>query len=466
LLLFAVAIILSYSFSKGNNTPPPPGNWQLQTNLQAFLFNGRTITDMTFIDSVTGFAIASAVTSPDTGFIFKTTNGGVNWFVNYYTSGQYSNSYTKIKFVSDSIGYACGGGGSAFLSKTTNRGNNWTKTNYSWTWSFIGISTLGKDTIYVCNDNSLVGGVFRTTNGGQNWDKIYSAGMYNPLNIYMFNARIGFYQNGDLYKTTNGGYNWNMLDSYGFSDIHFFDSLTGYRICCCGSLAGKIQKTTDGGINWTTQSIPNIPGGSNTLSLVKLFFNGIDTIWAVGRSIWYPNPARMRGIINKTTNGGLNWGYQLPDTNLIQIPYYNLINFSRNRIGLLYCGSDFQNYGGGGKGIYTSTGGDSTIYVGIIESKTDIIPMNYVLFQNFPNPFNPMTKIRFAIKEEGKGKMEETKLVIYDILGKEIQILVKEKLQPGTYTATFDGRFLSSGVYFFRLEAGNFIQVKKMVLIK
>jgi hypothetical protein len=96
------------------------------------------------------------------------------------------------------------------------------------------------------------------------------------------------------------------------------------------------------------------------------------------------------------------------------------------------------------------------------------ISKEYSLYQNYPNPFNPKTKIRFDIpagNPEYSGR-RSVQVVIYDILGREIKKLVNEELNPGTYEVEFDGTDLPSGIYFYRLSTDNFIDTKKMVLIK
>jgi hypothetical protein len=89
------------------------------------------------------------------------------------------------------------------------------------------------------------------------------------------------------------------------------------------------------------------------------------------------------------------------------------------------------------------------------------MPKEFNLSQNYPNPFNPVTKINFAIPKSGFVTLK-----IYDILGREIKTLVNEVKQPGYYTVDFNGSSLASGVYFYRIVAGNFINVKRMILIK
>ncbi|MEO8512959.1 MAG: T9SS type A sorting domain-containing protein [Ignavibacteria bacterium] len=88
-------------------------------------------------------------------------------------------------------------------------------------------------------------------------------------------------------------------------------------------------------------------------------------------------------------------------------------------------------------------------------------PVNYALYQNYPNPFNPNTKITFDIP-----KSEFTKLIVYDVLGKETAIILNEFTQAGRYTVDFSASTLSSGIYFYTLQSGNIVLTKKMVLTK
>jgi hypothetical protein len=99
----------------------------------------------------------------------------------------------------------------------------------------------------------------------------------------------------------------------------------------------------------------------------------------------------------------------------------------------------------------------------------NILPERFELFQNYPNPFNPITTIRYAIPLlRGNEKGVFSTLKIYDILGREIALLVNEELSPGTYNVSFNTQQyrMASGVYFYSLEAGEFIQTRKMVLLK
>jgi hypothetical protein len=106
---------------------------------------------------------------------------------------------------------------------------------------------------------------------------------------------------------------------------------------------------------------------------------------------------------------------------------------------------------------------------GIINISTEF-PSSFSLKQNYPNPFNPVTKIRFEIPSNGFPTKtfgnDRVVLKVYDLLGKEIQTLVNEQLQPGTYEVTFDGSNLPSGIYFYQLKAEEYFETRKMLLIK
>jgi hypothetical protein len=88
-------------------------------------------------------------------------------------------------------------------------------------------------------------------------------------------------------------------------------------------------------------------------------------------------------------------------------------------------------------------------------------PKTYSLAQNYPNPFNPVTKINFALPKQGFVSLK-----VYDVLGREVSTLVNEVKVAGSYSVDFDASMLSSGVYFYRLESGNFSDIKRMILVK
>jgi hypothetical protein len=93
--------------------------------------------------------------------------------------------------------------------------------------------------------------------------------------------------------------------------------------------------------------------------------------------------------------------------------------------------------------------------------KEDDVPVAYSLKQNYPNPFNPSTTIEYSLPDN-----ELVKIKVYDVLGNEITTLVNDIQSAGTYKVSFDAKNLSTGVYFYRISAGNFQEIRKMIFLK
>ena len=109
-----------------------------------------------------------------------------------------------------------------------------------------------------------------------------------------------------------------------------------------------------------------------------------------------------------------------------------------------------------------------TELITVVSRDESIVPQEYHLGQNFPNPFNPSTEIRFQISEVRGQKSEVIRvtLKIYDLLGQEVAMLVNEEMNPGNYQVTWDAAGLPSGVYFYRLIAGSFAETKRLILLR
>jgi hypothetical protein len=256
------------------------------------------------------------------------------------------------------------------------------------------------------------------------------------LDIYMFDATTGIVcgSGGNILKTTNGGVNWssrysNPPVSVDLNGMAFLNVSTGVIV----GNSGTILKTTNGGNTWRKDTT-NIT--YNTL--FRVAFPSNNRITAVGGS----------GTIITSINGGTSWVQQNSGTgsNLYSV-------FFRD-----------QNNGcavGEGGIILTTTNGGS-VFINQIGSE---VPDKYLLNQNYPNPFNPKTKIKFSIPN-GKQNNGLVVLKVYDFIGREVVVLVKENLRAGTYETIFDGSGLASGTYFYQLIAGDFSETRKLILVK
>ena len=445
-------LLIVFLSSSGFSDMPPPSGWYQQNMPDTVI--GRQLWDVAFVDSLTGFAGTSASeTLP--GFILKTTNGGDNWFI----IGTNTDPFDKIQFLNKDTGIISTYGK---LFITTNQGSNWNILLIPDPIIIDDFYAFNLDTIWIVSGEPFFGGVYRTTNGGQNWSLIWNYPGENPTKIYMYNARIGFICNdvNHFYKTTDGGFNWELINNvYAFRDIYFLDNLTGYKVY------GNVRKTTDGGYNWYQQTLPSSQQILNDIYELSVF--NADSIWGIGGMIRLSPgfPLNLRGIIYRTTNGGINWGYQLPDTN-IKIEGYNNIYFSGKYYGWAYGKEvNMSNI----KGVHTTIGGsDTTIYTSV-NNNISISNQNYELFQNYPNPFNSITNIKFKLKSgmpDFSLNSRFAEIKVYDITGKLIRVLTSKKYEAGEHIVRFDASGLPSGVYFYKLTAGEYNAVKKMVLLK
>ena len=154
------------------------------------------------------------------------------------------------------------------------------------------------------------------------------------------------------------------------------------------------------------------------------------------------------GLLLRTLDGGENWDTlgSITNNNLLDVQMFD--PYSATVVG--------------GLGTIIHAEPDSIIIVGVEEQpQQNIIPSQFVLEQNYPNPFNPGTTIQFSIPGQSFVKLE-----VFNTLGEKVASLVSAELNTGTYKYEWDAGSLSSGIYFYRLKTENFIQTKKLMLMK
>jgi photosystem II stability/assembly factor-like uncharacterized protein len=360
--------------------------------------------------------------------VFISSNNGLNWIS---SSLPMSNFHASTKIASYVF---FGSFDTVFLS--TDNGLSWHPANNGL--NNIQIWTLG------ANENNVFlsgagHGVFISTNYGGVWT--YSG--LNPETIWSFtsigNNIFAATDGGGVFISTNNGGNWTQVNN-GLSN-HFTTSLTvsGTNIFV-GTWGNGVFISTNSGDSWNP-----VNNGLSNLNIRSLISNGTNVF--VGTEIPLGNDT---GGIFLSTNNGLNWINK---------------NQGFGTIPGIYTLCILNNF------IFAGTEGSSvwrrnlSEIIGIQNVSTEI-PREFMLYQNYPNPFNPTTKIKFDLRAGVRSQKSEVKLVIYDIIGREIQTLVNELLQPGTYEVIFDGSNLPSGIYFYQLKAGEFIETKKLILLK
>jgi serine protease AprX len=206
----------------------------------------------------------------------------------------------------------------------------------------------------------------------------------------------------------------------------------------------------------------------------KITDNGIIRNWTNEAPLLYYRKS-LNGGSNWTSYAALNYSSKNLDTFSFRIPgsgpatvvqYY----FAAQDIALPTPRMSTLPSGGSGVNPPGTTPPSTAFqYIVAILGITPLgneIPDRFNLYANYPNPFNPVTKIRFDIPANSKAQMSNVKLIIYDILGKESAVLVNGDLRAGRYEVTFDASSVSSGVYFYKLVTSDFVDTKKMLLVK
>lgn len=395
--------------------------------------------DLEFANFNTGFI------SSDSGKIYKTIDNGINWLL--FSSTGIDKRNLSIKFFDQNTGYVLtfnNLNNSNSFAKTTNSGINW---------NFVSTDiATGQNKIYFINQNTgfmwrynpvAVNTIYRTINGGLNWNPI---SIENSIltNFYTIDGSVIFAgtENSKILKSYNAGENWQSIPIPGTSRIFnfkFYNSELGFFSTYTNNGISinniPIYKTTNSGLNWSMFKNYNfklVPGEGGEMGFN--FLDSLNIFGYAGRSFYRSNShsdslkREFMGIANA----------------FIDMHFFN------DSTGIL-----LNDYGG----IVKTTNGGISFIKKI--SNDNIIIKDFSLHQNYPNPFNPETNIKFNI-----AKTELVKLTVYDISGKEVYTLVNQNLSPGIYEVNFNGRNLSSGIYFYTLRAGNYFETKKMMLIK
>jgi len=432
--------------------------------------------------------------------IYKTTDSGNSWNLSY----QDENHFSSVEFINENLGWVFGYtavSNDIYQYKTVDGGLTWYKT-------FIA-SNLYEPKIEMLNDLTgfIISGpkIFKTTNGGDNWIVVYEDLVpgHSFWDISFSDDLNGYAGGVGLISTSDGGATWNK----NIMPLLFCTNIRAIENNCWATGFGidynAIVYSEDYGNTWTPILV------SDSSDLHDVFFTDINNGWycyTTGNI-----PPFYRGYINKTVSGWLS-NITEPSTPLQVSPANNanfeqtLIEFEWERLNYSLTGfqlstdslfSSFYVLINPGNGDTTFFG--NTLY--IENSKSVAVPLNQkyywrvrsenlkgvsdwsetwsfntfpstsvdketipelmTLDQNYPNPFNPSTKIHYAI-----NSTQFVSLKVYDVLGNEVATLVDEYRNAGSYEINFNASSLSSGIYFYKLNAGSFVDSKKMILMK
>ena len=376
------------------------------------------------------------------GQVFKTTDGGATWQLKF-TAPAYLRS---VGFATPSRGWAGTLDSAKILYQTTDAGTTWSlgqNIPSPHPEGICGISVVSSTVMYGSGRYDGPAKVIKTLNRGVSWTLIDMSPYAGALvDCYFFHQDSGFvvgstnsdytsgypvilftYDGGTTWVprhtgTRQGELCWKLFfptRTIGYVSIEHFQGGPTYYL-----------KTTDGGATWTD----------------RLFLSTSYDVQGIG--FWSDSVGWMGGwggSTYETTNAGASW-------------HVATFGYNVNRFRML---SDTLGYAVG-QTVYKYSRDSATVDV---QAREPGVPLSYRFEQNYPNPFNPSTEIRYEIAQAGL-----VTLTVFDLLGKNVATLVNELKAPGRYNTTWDAGGLPSGVYYCRLMARDFVETKKMLLIK
>jgi len=372
--------------------------------------------------------------------LYKSTNNGAEW-ININNGLEQNRVMTMVFKESGDIFVGTNPGIGIF--KSTDEGESWVYLNDSLVSFSIGkLAINSKGHLFAAIGGH---GLYRSTDNGENWEEVnndLSKFLLYVSNIgitkdYLFAATSSEYDSAAVFFSTDDGVNWSQMNLYLTDQVASAIIINSDGEVYAGTFdvwpfsRGTLLKSADGGMNWSWAGL------SGNIGILVL--DPDENIYTcLGPDGW-----TCGGGPYRTTDRGVSW--ELFTSGLPNGCYYAL---TCNSQGFLFIGVEH--------GVYRT-----------IESTTDIneneevIPSEFALYQNYPNPFNPSTTIQYQIPQSGNVTLK-----VYDLLGEEIRTLVNEEKVAGNYEINFEASALKSGVYFYTLQAYNFRDTKKMILIK
>jgi photosystem II stability/assembly factor-like uncharacterized protein len=444
--------------------------------------------------------------------VYESTNGGLNW--SSANTGMGPKDVRAITATNSSTLIA--GTNYVGIYRSTDLGSTWNK---SITGFLAGSNILS---LLVSEPSVYAGtrdGIYRTNDNGDNWMKLTGTNdTINYCTVWGMCEKDGnlfagtFLQfNSTVYKSADKGQTWTRSGTGLPSDLSFIFSMATSGNNIIASTDEGIYYSSNDGANWNLANIPNIyipsvsAGADNfvyaavpSIGVYRSEDNGVNWIAVLqSPAIDYVEVAAFENFAfagsffagaRHSSNNGSTWfessGFPadasvfalgpvgddivLAGTDLapswIYASFDNGVSFSpysegladRASVEVIAVNDTFMFAGTDDHGVWRR------LRPGIVSVQAELeIPQDFYLAQNYPNPFNPRTTISYTIPSDGF-----VKLSVYNTIGEEVRTIVNEFKEAGSYDENFNASELSSGIYFYKLQAGNFVQTKKMILMK
>jgi len=464
-----------------------------------------------FINAQTGFLVGGRMYFPYYGVIYKTTNGGGYW--RPIDPSAQDVEFTGVSFPDANTGYIVGRyqyASSGVIYKSTDGGENWIQLGIYYK-DLNDVSFPSLNVGYAVGED---GTILKTTNGSSLWSLQESNTTLDIHSVYFLQDDLGFTagNSGSAHKTQNGGIpgppyaisgtvyiqgtgnavsgkvkavkydrfanSVLVLDS---SDI----DVNGYYIL------RKVPKDTlyiaaypddedvflaplyvptyyggvnTGTINWSSALKLNVSGNLFNMNIQTFPLVSTGGSAIVSGGVYSAPPENGNGLkdavvyakLGNVFKGfGISRGGGIYDVNNLPAGNYNFIcdrmgYYSRQR-DTIVTSVNISNFN-----FYML----NVNAIGITPINS-VIPKQFNIAQNYPNPFNPVTYINVAVPVKSM-----VKLIVFDMLGRQVDVLINEDLSPGSYKVSWDASIYSSGIYFYRLITNDYSDTKKMILIK
>jgi len=397
------------------------------------------------------------------GGIYRSTDNGNDWL--QINNGLTTSNVNALTISSSGTVFAGTNNG---VFRSIDYGNNWVQINNGLTNSYVNALAISSSGSVFAGTSK---GVFRSTDNGNNWTQINNGLTYDEyldippdvhilirshydLSTYSLSINIG----GDIiagtqygiYLSTDNGNNWigknTGVNRHSVSSLA--TGLGDYMIAGTANIDdfGLIFVSWDKGYNWSfKKSFPGIATYGGITNSIALATNAEGHIFAgtfgnIGQSTL---TISYSICMYRSTDNGENW------TEFNNgLPLYPVKSIVTNPSGFVFAGTD-------GDGLYRSINSTTAI------DNDNAIPKEFSLSQNYPNPFNPETVIRYKVKATSHVTIK-----VFDMLGREVATLVNEEKSAGNHSIIFNGRNLASGVYLYKMQAGSFVETKKIIMIK
>lgn len=359
-----------------------------------------------------------------TGGVFVSSNYGDTWF----NSNQGLNNYNLYAIEKTPAGLIFIGTGGNGIYRSDDNGQSWV---------YFGLSNMYINTLSALNDNEIFAGtfgygVFYSSDRGNTWIE-RNNGIVFPVIMTMTVNDSGMVfictDTGRMYRTVNKGLDWVEINNglpYTTANATIVDN---FNILYAGNDQGLYLSGNNGNL-W----LKRIYGLTNT-NVLAIAHNSVNHLFI---SVYGDG-------VYRSVNQGHNWIKE--NTGIGNYDIYKFLVSNDDYIFAAGWANDFFR----------------TKYPTVVSVNYEPSPTlnEFKLEQNYPNPFNPATTIRYRIPERSFVTLK-----IYDLLGSEVATLVNEEKPACEYEVEFNAANLTSGIYFYKLQAGSFVQTKKMVLIK